>query len=319
MHGVARPERQYAGADHAQTRQRVRQIALDMGYQPNRLARDLGRRKTDTIGLMISGLRNPFFVGMMEAAEQRALEAGYQVLVDSAPSTLGTYSEHGKMRGWPVNGVLMWANGTQTLADYLGTQATGMPVVYLGYIRRDDVDWAAFDMEDAGRQAATHLIERGYRKIAYLSPYLFGIDRPEDLRLKACMDVCREAGCALDCVLLQDAQQTRAAGFAAAREVAALPKEARPDAVICHNDVIALGFMQGALGAGLRVPEDIAIVGFDGIEETQYQARPLSTVSLPPDELCARALDILMARLRGEGDGCQSAIVPVRLIAGGTT
>ena len=200
-----------------------------------------------------------------------------------------------------------------------GHRRRGCPSVYLGYSRLDAVDWAAFDMADAGRQAATHLIERGYRRIAYLSPYLFGVDRPEDDRHRACIDVCRAAGGALEHLLLENAEQTRGAGFAAARAVALRTPSSRPQAVICHNDVVGLGFLQGALNAGLRVPEDIAVLGFDGIEETQYQARPLTTVSLPPMDLCARAFEILGARMKNKQGAPGRAIVPVKLLPGGTT
>lgn len=88
-----------------------------MGYEPNRFARSLRRRRTDPIGLMISGLKNPFFVSLLESAEIHILKAGFQTLLEAAPSHLGSFKEHLKLSSWPVDGILMWGSGR--LEDYL--------------------------------------------------------------------------------------------------------------------------------------------------------------------------------------------------------
>ncbi len=302
------------------TQDRVRRIAAEMGYRPNRLARSLGRGRTDTIGLLISGLRNPFFVDVLESAEALALEAGYEVMLDAAPSAHGTYQGHGKLRDWAVDGVLMWAVSSQSLERVLGTQAAQTtPVVYIGAVRKDDTDWVSFDLYDGGRQATEHLVSRGYRRIAYVSPYAFGEDRHEEPRHLAYKGVCAAAGLKPEFVLLHG-EETRAAGLAAGRALAARPASERPDAVFCHNDVIAVGVYCGVRRAGLRVPEDIAIVGFDGVEEAQYLEVPLTTVRTPVDALCRHALNILSRRLNGEAPPPrEQALIATELIIGSST
>jgi LacI family transcriptional regulator len=118
-----------------ETRQRIMRIAQELDYRPNRFARSLRDGRTSTVGLMVSGLSNPFFVEVLEAAERRLIETGYQVVQDVAPSVRGTYEHHGKLQDWPVDGVIMWAHPYQTLATFLGSRAHGVPVVYMGFER----------------------------------------------------------------------------------------------------------------------------------------------------------------------------------------
>ncbi|MBC7805877.1 MAG: LacI family DNA-binding transcriptional regulator [Akkermansiaceae bacterium] len=282
------------------TQDRVRSVAIELGYRPNRYARSLGRRKTDTIGLLISGLRNPFFVELLENAEHAALFAGFSVLLDTAPSVQGTYKVHAPIRSaWPVDGALVWSWNVQSAAEFLGTQADSLPLVYIGSNRADDSDWVSFDYEVGGRLAAEHLLERGYQRIAHISPYPNGNERQEP-RFLGCRSVCEAAGVPLT-EIITGGEETRRAGLRAALEIAAMPKGSRPDAVFCHNDVLAIGIYNGLIRAGLRVPEDMAVLGFDGIEEGRELPQVLSTVHTDTVELTRVAMQLLLGRINSEG------------------
>lgn len=318
----------------AVTREHIRRVADEIGYQPNRLARSLGRRRTDTIGLMISGMQNPFFVDVAEAAERLMLEAQYQVLLDAAPSKRGTYARHAKLRGWPVDGVLMWAEAHDFLSDYLGTAAGEMPVVYLGYPRPAEPrsSAVAFDLYAGGRQLTEHLIARGHGRrggILYLAPteYQENVETA-DARYQAFRAVCAAQNIETRTEVVPDYEQTREAGYLAGQQIAALPPARRPDAVFCHNDVVAVGLYRALRRAGLRVPEDIAVAGFDGIREARYLDDPLTTVEMPADALCRVAVELLLSHLHDcEEDPApararaapQQIMLPTRLIIGGTT
>lgn len=300
-----------------QTQERVRRIASKMGYQPNRLAQGIARRRTGTIGLMISGLQNPFFVSLLETAEALLLDSGSQILLDAAPSIAGSYAEHSRLNGWPVDGVLMWAFAEQSLEMYLGTQARDTPVVYLGSPRDDGSDWVAFDHYGGGRLAAEYLVGRGYRRIAYLGAHGSGSLRGP--RYQALADVCWEAGLRVETFELEDPAETCQAGMIGGLRLAALPADRRPEAVVCVNDVLALGVYHGLRRAGLHVPDDVAVIGFDGIMEGQCEDIPLTTVSTSPKALCQEALGILTQRMAGDHVGAPRQItIPVELLHGGT-
>ncbi|MDX1931890.1 MAG: LacI family DNA-binding transcriptional regulator [Capsulimonadales bacterium] len=300
------------------TQERVRRAAAELGYQPNRMARMLGRGRTDTLGLFISGLTNPFFVRILECAERLALEAGYHVLMETAPHYLGSPLHKAKLRGWPMDGALMWAQPDQTLAHYLGSQADGMPVVYLGgQPRSDGANAVYFDVYGGAQAAMRLLIERGYRRIAYLFPYDWVLRQPEEPRHCAYREACEAVGLVPHLILMDRHEQTRRAGLEAGLSLARLADGERPEALLCFNDVIAEGVLFGLRRAGLRCPEDVALVGFDGNDDARYLDTPLTTVSMPTERLCQEALDLLLRRLR-EGADAPSAqiLVPSELIIG---
>ncbi len=303
------------------TQERIRQAAKELDYRPNRLARSLGRRKTDTIGLLISGLRNPFFVDMLETAQTLALESGYDVFLDSGPSYHGTYLTHGKVKQhWPLDGALVWATPTQTGHDFLGSQADSIPLVYMGAQRMDDTDWVSFDYAQGGYAMAEHLYAKGYRSVAYVSPYAFGIDRPDDARHAAFQQTWREFGQDVPLLLTEFEEESRTGGLIIGAKIAALPATSRPDALFCHNDMIAIGVYCALRRAGLRVPEDIAVAGFDGTEDSQFLEIPLTTVRISGEALSRKALEILTNHLRDDTLlSRQQVILPTELIQGQST
>ncbi len=292
-----------------ETQARVRMIAEELGYRPNRLAQGLGKGRSNIIGLMIPGLRNPFFLSLLEMAEDLALRSGYDVLPDSAFQMRATYNVDSKLSGWPTGGILIWVRPDKTLSDYLGAWARDIPVVYLGYRRDDRTDYVAIDRESGVRQAMQHLQSRGYRRIAYLYPW--ADLQPVDSRYVMYAALCAEFGQEPEKILLETLEPQspmmlitqaglREAGLKTGLSLARRPTGERPDAVLCHNDLVAIGLFHGLRRGGLRIPEDIAVVGFDGIEEGQYLDKPLTTVSSPGGELIEAAFDILKDRLSSD-------------------
>jgi DNA-binding LacI/PurR family transcriptional regulator len=303
------------------TQERVRKAATDLGYFPNRIARSLGRRRTDTIGLVIPGLQNPFYVHLLESVERIAAEAGYQVLLDAAPSQ-SSAARPPKLRGWPVDGALIWGEEIYTVGHYADFQSNTIPIVCLGgETRADDRDWVVFDVYGGVRTALEYLVqERGARRIGFVYPYSWVVRHPDEPRWHAYREMC-EAHPEIVMQLLPTAQpeETRHAGLEMGLSLAAMTPAERPQAVLCFNDVVAQGVLFGLRRAGLRVPEDVAVVGVDGIDEGQHLDVPLTTVVLPFDALCREALQLLLRRI-GEGRDAvpQRVTVPTYFRRGGT-
>jgi len=302
------------------TQERVKQAAAELGYRPNRLARSLGRRRTDTLGLMLTGLQNPFYVQLMESIERIAADVNYQVLLDAPPAHSGWNRQHSKLPGWPIDGVLMWAHPGLTVADYLGAQAEQLPVVYLsGQPRNDDASAVYFDVHGGAREAMSHLLLRGSRRIGFVYPYDWVVEQDDEPRYRAYQEICAEAGIEPLLIVTERREETRHAGLLAGLQLAAMPASRRPDAVLCFNDIIAQGVFFGLRREGLRVPEDIAIVSFDGLDEGQYLDVPLTTVLLPGDDMSREALRLLFDRINlGPGTPTEQVVIPTRLIRGGT-
>ena len=313
-----------------ETQEHVRRIAQEMGYQPNLLARSLGGQKTDTIGLMLPKHsnsahydRNPFYFDVMHYAEQIAHDAGYRLIMDTTPVAASSYLQHGKLSGWPLDGILMWSYvDEETAALYLGSQAKGLPVVYVdANFRRDDNDCVTTDIAIGARQAVEHVIARGYQRIAFLSSYWYD-GWINETRYATYESVCREAGVSFERITPKD--NSAISETVGARDlgmaIAEYPASKRPDALLCFNDMTAFGAIHGLRRGGLKIPDDIAVVGFDGIEEGLHFDRPLTSVVIPVETVCRRALEILFQRMDGNGDpSARQVTISAALRIGETT
>jgi LacI family transcriptional regulator len=292
-----------------------------MGYAPNHFARSLVRKKTNTIGLMISQLDNPFFIGVLREAEARIFAAGYHALIDGNTRAYANYEHLQNVSGWMVDGVLMWTPHYFTLTQYLGRQAEGLPVVYMGHPRKDDADACAFDLYDAGRQVAEHVLARGYMRPCYLSDHTLEQVVDGNSQVIAVRDICERNGMQVECLAVNTTHGTTGEAFRAAREIAARPAGSRPDVLMCNNDQIAVAAYLGVTAMGLRVPEDIALTGCDNLELGRcLPGGPLTTVKLPVDELCRMALDVLWRRIAGDTDlPAKSVLIRAELSVGATS
>jgi DNA-binding LacI/PurR family transcriptional regulator len=312
------------------TKERIFAAMKELGYQPNRMARALSRGKTDCVGLMLSGFHNPFYVAVLEHSERLLAEAGYQLLLDS--SSLHSKSEApGKLHGWNIDGLLIYSSPREVLDNYLGESAKTLPVVRVGATKSTD-DCVIFDVRSGARQAIEYSLKRGYKRIAHVTPCELGLSRSKmDGRLASYYDVCREAGLPLEVLPLNGVEEM-SGGLRIGVEIAHQKPRRRPRVVMCHNDVTAIGVIHGLRRSGLRVPEDVAVVGFDGIAEGQLLDKPLTTVEMPVEELCRRAVELLLLRIEEKQKGTlddekvvpsplakrKKIIIPTQLIIGET-
>lgn len=306
----------------AETRERVHKAAADLGYRPNRIARSLGRRKTDTLGLVISGLQrqNVFYAQMIDSIESHALTAGYQVMVDTPLHNWDASAHVEMLRGWPIDGVILWTDPREGIAARLRSSVPGLPLVMIGGQLQTGGDCIYFDVYAGARLAMEHLVSRGYRRIAYLCSYQWQDAPGDEPRHLAYRDVCQEANIPYQPLHMERCEETRLAGLTAGMEIGDMPAHERPQAVLCWNDVIAQGFIFGLRRKGLRIPEDMAVAGFDGLDEGKYLDIPLTTVHLPMNRLCKTAVEMLISRISGECDTPAKAVgIPTELYIGGTT
>jgi LacI family transcriptional regulator len=300
----------------AATRERVRRAAETLGYHPNHLAGSLRRGKTNTIGLILNELRNPFYLSILETLDRTARDAGYHLLLDAAAGGGPTAKDAGILRGWPVDGVLLWTHRQYDIRTFLGPQADGLPVVYLGYERENPAqDTVFFDLYGGTQRAITHLEERGCQRIALVSLY-----KDPDFRYVAYVEHCQKVGQAPFIIPAPRSPDARDAGMAAGESIAQLPVSERPDGLVCSNDLVAIGVYRALRRAGIRVPEEIKLIGFDNIPDIQYMEVPLTTVDTPIDQFCAAALQRLLARIGGDSETPpHPVVIPTRLIVGGSS
>jgi LacI family transcriptional regulator len=275
---------------------RVQAAIEELGFVRNDAARQLRAGRSRSVGLIVLDTANPFFAEVARGAEDRAAERGISVLIgnsDHDGTRENAYLD--LFREQRVNGVLLTPYSLDD-ARAAALESAGVPVVLLDAESDDGMlSSVAVDDVEGGELAVAHLLTAGRRRIAFVGGPLAlrqVADRLEGARraLAAVPDATLE-------VILGDGLtvlQGRAVGEAIARRDPA----DRPDAVFCANDLLAVGVLQGAgiLGS-IRIPDDIALVGYDDIDFAQATVVPLSSVRQPAREIGAAAIDALFERL----------------------
>ena len=266
-------------------------------YQPNMAARHLRKAQVGVIALTIPDLSNPYFSDIGNAITAAAAEHGYTVLLDY------TQGDREKellvvkgLRPHLIDGVILDAV-CLTVEDIQAEQIREHMVLLGERLFGAPCDHIVFDNEAAAYLAASHLLSIGRRRIAAIGAVEHRHNETPTLRLQGFTRALQEAGQALDPALLAPGGLWhRADGAAAMRSLLSLPEP--PDAVFCFNDLMALGAMSVLHEAGLRIPQDVAIVGFDDIEDGRYATPSLTTIAPDKEEIGRLAVSLLIERIK---------------------
>ncbi|MRW89816.1 LacI family DNA-binding transcriptional regulator [Duganella sp. FT80W] len=281
---------------NADTRERVETAVAALGYRTNALARSLTRGESKLLLLLVPDFANPFYSEIIKGVESVIRKAGYSLVLGGAPDTL---SRDSQALDTLYNRL---ADGVISLAHYhdlqpLLREMPGLPWVSCSeFIPDSDVPHASIDHQQAAVDAVQYLINRGHERIALLSAdenYLWA--RQRHLGYEVAM---QRAGIAIDPQLVRIARGTDYV-FGMEAAGALLAQKNAPTALFAVSDTLAIGAIKAFRRAGLRVPEDIAVVGFDNVPLSQVFEPALTTIAQPMHELGAAAAQLLLERLAG--------------------
>ncbi len=291
----------------SETSERIRRAITELKYSPNRVAQQLKTGHVPIIGLIVPSVANPFWGTFASSVEATALALGYQVLLCNGQRDLDRerrYAESLYSSG--VRGII-FGSAMPSLEHLADLAARGLQIIVFDRQMQDvdhfASDSVAVDNLAGGRMAVDHLLALGHRCIGFISGPIRSVNRGD--RLAGYGAALAAAGIELDQQLLWEgtAENTSAdmegaeVGRAGAHALLALPQ--RPSALFAINDMYALGAYAGARDLGLRVPEDVSIVGFDDILLAEIAEPPLTTIRQPIDELMRVAVERLVARIEG--------------------
>ncbi|HMI56877.1 MAG TPA: LacI family DNA-binding transcriptional regulator [Gemmatimonadaceae bacterium] len=286
-----------SGPVSEETRRLIHEVAGRMRYVPHSGARSLITSKTETLGVLLPDLYGEFFSEVIRGMDDTAQRNGFHLLISRAYADRhGIETAIRAMRG-RVDGVV--AMSPDLDAESLLNLPSTIPVVLLcSGAKGSDIDTLTIQNARGAKEMVAHLISLGHRRIAIIKGSARNYDAAE--RLRGYRMSLREAGIIPDPSLERDGDFTEAAGFSAARELLALKD--RPTAIFAANDSMAIGALSALRGAGIAVPEEMAVAGFDDIPLARYMDPPLSSVHVPICELGARAVELLLHGITHKND-----------------
>jgi len=291
-----------------ETTQRVRQIAREMGYHPSAAARSLKTNQTKALGVVVRTIDDPFFSEIIQGIEDVAQQERYSIFISSSQNdTDRERSVVQAMREHRVDGVIICSTSFSASESRL-LRENGVPIVVVNNQAAEEYRYSIYhDDVDGCRQLTQHLIEQGHRRIAYLGNALSG--RTTLDRLSGFQQEMQAAGLPIPAeYILQvpgGGPQDGQAGLAHFLNLVE-----RPTGLVCFNDMMAIGVLQGLQMAGVEVPAQCSVTGFDNIIFSAYTNPPLTTFDQPKKYIGAEAarlvLDLLKTNLEQQAPDLKS-------------
>jgi DNA-binding LacI/PurR family transcriptional regulator len=300
----------------ATVREPLRKRVLDAvevtGYQPSQLARGLRRDKTNILAMIIPDILNPFFPGVVRGAEDVAFANGYRLVL------CNTDNDHGKeiihlnaLRTYLPSGLIVIPSDFSDLtAETASYRKAGAAVVCIDRLPRNwEGDSVTINNLESAENATSYLIGLGHRRFAAITGPLH-LTNSQD-RLKGFKRALSRVGIEVASSYIQESAFDRAGGYAKTKLL--LQMLPRPTALLACNDLIALGALLAIREAGLHCPDDISVIGFDGLDLTETTTPQLSSVYQSPYQLGAAAAQLALDRVQGKSGAGRHLVLRTEL------
>lgn len=286
----------------------VKKTAVELNYKPNYIARGLVKNETKTIGLIVPDITNPFYSEIALAIEETVNKDGYSVFLCN--SNWKHYKEIEYMNlliSKKVDGIIMAPTGVNSL----GISDTGIPMVTVGTKRSYcGENFVVIDNEKGGYMAVKHLLENNKRKIMFVGGKI-GVQSNKE-RLEGYKKALIESGIEIETKYIRSGNFKTESGYVITKK--ALSEGIIPDGIFAGNDLLALGALEAVIELGLKIPEEIAVVGFDDIPFAGLPEIGLTTVAQPKYKMGKLAAGMLLNRLKNPESVCENIVLNPRLV-----
>lgn len=270
----------------------VERAASELGYAGNGVARALRRQRTDAVGMVVPSIRNPFFTALVDAVERSLQSTGRVLYLCDARDDVDVEARHLRSlvaRG--VDGIVVSPCADERSTAAVVEAAARVPVVQLDrHVPEPVADWVGLDDRAAMDLVVGRLAERGARSAGFVTAAVANSSTRE--RAAGFADACRRAGIRTDPDWTVSGAFTIEAGIDAGTRFVDLGDD-RPDALVCADDLLAIGVAHALRAGGLRIPEDVAVTGLDDLEFAPYVSPPLTTVRQPTARMAEEVLRLL--------------------------
>lgn len=284
------------GPVEEETRKRVRAVARQLRYVPNAMGRSLSMRKTDAVGLLLPDLYGEFFSEVLRGSDQTAQQSHYHLVVSSSHNNKEEIQAALAMMRGRVDGLVIMSPhiDAETLNEHLPQT---LPVVLLNcYVETDGFDSLNIDNFGGAYEMVSHLLGHQYRRVAVIKGIEKNFDAAE--RLRGYRVAMNDGGGEIDANLEFSGSFSEASGYDAVRTL--LATSPRPRAIFACNDSMAIGALSALRDAGVQVPEEIALAGFDDIPIASYLTPSLTSVEVGIQNLGISAIETLLHAVRNK-------------------
>ncbi len=293
-----------------ETYEKVQRVIMELGYTSSLAAKSMRSRKTNAIGLIVAKLNEPFNIEVMKGVDQAIIDFCYDLIIyTSGHNTADSASDWerdyiARLNGSLTDGIIIATPATTNLP-------TAFPLVTIDpHIQNDNFPAVITTNRDGALSVMEYLVNLGHRRIGFIggrSDLQSAIRRRQGYE-----DGLNRAGLPVISELIQTGDYTRKTGYDCAKKLLNLPHP--PTAIFAANDESAIGVMEAAREAGLRIPEDLSIVGFDNIPQTAHLTPPLTTVDQSIDKMGYIATEMLIQLIQGKPLENRLHKIPTRLI-----
>ncbi len=277
---------------------RVRTAMEELNYQPDAVARSLRRRETLTLGLLVPSVEIPFYASVAYGVERIASDFGYSIILTNSDWKAETAVRHmQEFLARRVDGVICNSAGLD--AEAIGMIIdSGSPVVLLEEsVPGTELDVIGVDNTRGAHLAARHLLDEDHCRIGIVTGHLaYSVSQD---RLKGVRRVMQKVGLPTPTDLIFEGDYLPATGREAVGRF--FSQVEPPTAILAFNDLMAMGALQALAERGLKVPDDVAVMGFDDIPLSEFTSPGLTTVRQPLLRMCQAAVEVLLQRIRGNG------------------
>lgn len=281
------------------TREMILKEAERQNYFPNRIARSLVSRSTNTVGLILTDIMNPTITLAARTIEKQLAKAGYSIMFAASDNNFENEKRAINLfQSHQVDGILIYPSNRSDIEHIKAVHKSGLPILVLADILRSGIDMVAIDDRKGAHAAVSHLISRGHRTIAVLDGASgLGNQDKQEGALKAL----RDAGLDQSVVTVIDPSGSTAAhGYTAIAK--AMELRQRPTAIFATTDSLAIGTVRWCQEHGVSIPGDLAIIGFDNTEASEFCSVPLTTINYAADDVSRQAVHRILEMIDNKGD-----------------
>lgn len=297
-------------------RERVEQAVKELNFVPNAMARGLRTKRTNTIALIVPDITNTFYTHVYDQVRSAALEQGFMTQLYTVEENFNILSELlSQFSPAKVDGIIMCFLDEDEIIAQLNELQCNIPITLFSWDIHSQLNSVVLNLHSAIYKATSYLIEHGHTKIAYVNGTMHS--RISEEKLSGYVKAMEDHNLPLPDDYIYSGSYLFRTGYQGAKQFMMLPDP--PTGIVCANDILAIGCCKYLRTHNCKIPQDISIIGMDGVQLSRIYDPSITTMASPIEEMCKEAVDILINKIEKPGSKVKISIYESKLVIGRST